>query len=139
MRDAEPHFLPRLYKKLLTLEEATIVRELPAPFEEIAQKLGLTEEQVAQTCKKLVKEGKILQTAKGPRPFNFGTQFADLTLADPARRDRDRNSGIYGGYMISPSAGTEILPQRGRPGKWTAYQGCAQLEGHQGHTWRHAL
>jgi ferredoxin/DNA-binding Lrp family transcriptional regulator len=105
-KDLELHFLPRLYKKLFTLEEATIVRELPAPFEEVAKKLGLSEEQVAQTCKKLVKEGKILQTDKGPRPFNFGAQFQDILLANPATdpiRDQEFMQ-LYLGFLTSPGS-----------------------------------
>lgn len=104
MIDAELNFLPRLYKKLFTLEEANIVSELPAPFEEVGKKLNLSAEYVAKVAKKLVKEGKILQTAKGPRAFNFGSQFGDILLANPAQ-DATRDNEfweLFMGYLTSP-------------------------------------
>jgi Pyruvate/2-oxoacid:ferredoxin oxidoreductase delta subunit len=84
MVDHDLKYTPYLYKKLFTLEEATICVELPAPAEQIAKKLGLDTQAVEKTIKKLVKEGKILQTQKGPKPFSSSAQLGDILLANPA-------------------------------------------------------
>jgi len=104
MKDSELEYLPRLLAKMFTLEEANIVRELPAPPEDIARELGLDAEHVKKTCKKLVREGKILQTDRGPRPFNYGSQFGDILLADPAQ-DETRDDEFWlllTNYLTSP-------------------------------------
>lgn len=104
MRDGEAEFLPRLLKKMFTVEEANIVRELPAHFEDVAKNLNLDRESVEKTCRKLVKEGKILQTDNGPRAFNFGAQFGDILLADPSQ-DETRDDEFWQlltGYLTSP-------------------------------------
>jgi Fe-S-cluster-containing hydrogenase component 2 len=104
MRDAELNFLPRVYKKLFTIEEANIVRELPASFEDVAKKLGLSKENVEKVCRKLVKEGKILQTDRGPKAFSFGSQFGDIFLGNcemDVIRDQEFTE-LLGGYLMSP-------------------------------------
>src|SRR3974390_2082279 len=83
IRGVDPEYGQYLLQKMYSLEVAKIVRELPAPAEEIAKKLNLKAENVEKTTQELVKKGYLLKTAKGPKLFGFLTQLDDIMMANP--------------------------------------------------------
>jgi Pyruvate/2-oxoacid:ferredoxin oxidoreductase delta subunit len=116
MVDHDLRFTPYLYKKLFTLQEAAICCELPASPEQIAAKLGLDKETVEKTLEKLVKEGRILHTQKGPKPFSSSAQLGDILLANPAidKYIDDEYHAIEMGWFSQPEfldKGTEAVMQ----------------------------
>jgi len=58
-------YLPLILEKLVTLEQAKIIAELPAPSEDIAKKLDLDKEAVDKHLQQLVWKGIVLPTKKG--------------------------------------------------------------------------
>ena len=80
---ADPTYTPLLLRKMFPLEIARIVRELPAPVEELAAKFNLDKEVLGKTLQELVVKGYLVKTAKGPKLFSFAAQFNDITMANP--------------------------------------------------------
>ena len=52
MKDHDLYHMPRLLRTMFTLEEANIVRELPAAFADVAKKLNLSKESVGKDLQK---------------------------------------------------------------------------------------
>lgn len=75
--------LRSIFKKLVTLEEAKILLELPTPPDEIAKKLDLDRKTVYTRVGELFQHGLTVPTSKGyflPRAIG---QFHDTCLTDP--------------------------------------------------------
>jgi len=72
MGSPDSKFLPSVLQRLATLEQAKILCEMPAPFEEIAKKLGVSLETVEKLMRGLFENGVILHGKKGWRmPANW--------------------------------------------------------------------
>ena len=74
--------LQRILAKLANLEQARIVRELPTPLEEIADKLNLDKETVARHIQELIEKGLVVPTRKGPQMARTLIQLHDASLSD---------------------------------------------------------
>ena len=83
MRYPKSQRLRAIFEKLLTLEEAEILLELPAPSEEIARKMNLDKETVDAKIEELFQKGLAVPTSKGYFPPRAVVQFHDTTLTDP--------------------------------------------------------
>jgi len=78
-------YIPRILAKLANLEQAKILRELPAPSsEEIAKKLNLDKERVDKHIQELYEKGLVLYRVKGGlRTVYAATELKDTTTANP--------------------------------------------------------
>ncbi len=78
-------YIPRILAKLANLEQARILRELPAPSaEEIAKKLNLDKETVDKHIQELYEKGLVLYRRKGGlRTVYSVTELKDTTPANP--------------------------------------------------------
>ena len=78
-------YIPQILAKLANLEQARILRELPAPSsEEIAQKLNLDKETVDKHIQELFEKGLVLYRIKGGlRTVYAATELKDTTAANP--------------------------------------------------------
>ena len=83
MRYPKSQRLRAIFEKLLTLEEAEILLELPAPSEEIALKMNLDKETVDAKIEELYQKGLAVPTSKGYFPPRAIVQLHDTTLTDP--------------------------------------------------------
>ena len=83
IRSADPAYTPYLLRKMFPLEIAKIVRELPAPLEELAAKFNLKKEELEKTLQELVAKGYLIKTAKGIKPFSACPQLNDIMMANP--------------------------------------------------------
>jgi len=70
-------YMPWIIEKLATLEQAKIVRELPAPSEEIAEKLALDKGTVDKHLQELIDKSFLMPTRKGPQMVRSTAQFHD--------------------------------------------------------------
>jgi electron transport complex protein RnfB len=68
-------YMPQILQKLVSLEQARIVRELPAPSAEIAKRLNLGEEIVDVHLRELFEKGLIFPTKKG---YQMARTFSQL-------------------------------------------------------------
>jgi NAD-dependent dihydropyrimidine dehydrogenase PreA subunit len=75
MRRPNSEVLPKILQKLANLEQARVVRELPAPPEEIAKKLGLSKETVEKHIQELFEKGLI---QPGKRGWNMAATWGWL-------------------------------------------------------------
>jgi len=75
-------YLPRILEKLANLEQAEIVRQLPASQEEIAAVLGLTRETVEGHIAELIEKGLVVPTRKGPRMTRSLQQLHDASASN---------------------------------------------------------
>lgn len=75
--------LPRILARLANLEQATIVWELPAPSEQIAQKLNMEKETVEKHIQELIEKGLVFPTKKGPQMARNVEQLHDAALGNP--------------------------------------------------------
>ena len=77
-------YWPRMLKKLLSLEQAKIVRELPASSSgEIAEKLNLDKETVDKQMQELYEKGVVYYTKKGIRAAHNVIELHDATTTNP--------------------------------------------------------
>ncbi len=77
-------YWPRILEKLLSLEQAKIVRELPASSsEEIAEKLNLDKETVDKQIQELYEKGVVYYTKKGIRAAHNVIELHDATTTNP--------------------------------------------------------
>lgn len=76
-------YLPQILAKLANLEQAKIVRELPAPSEEIAKRLGLDKALVDRHIRELFEKGLVFFTKKGPQMARTVLQLHDSALGNP--------------------------------------------------------
>ena len=80
---AHSKFMPRILAKLANLEQAKILRELPAPAEEIAKKLNLEKSAVDRHIQELMEKGVVFPTKKGPQMARTMEQLHDAALGNP--------------------------------------------------------
>jgi len=73
--------LARILAKLANLEQARIVRELPAPSEEIAEKLNMDKETVDKHIQELIEKALVFPTKKGPQLARSVLQLHDASLS----------------------------------------------------------
>lgn len=73
-------YMPRILAKLANLEQAEIIRELPAPSEEIANKLNLDKTVVDGHIQELIEKGLVFPTKKGPQMARNLMQLHDASL-----------------------------------------------------------
>jgi ferredoxin/biotin operon repressor len=83
IREKESEYLPQILAKLANLEQAKIVRELPAPSEEIAKKLNLDKSLVDKHIQELIEKGLVFPTKKGPQMARTVEQLHDAALGNP--------------------------------------------------------
>jgi len=83
IRQKESEYLPHILAKLANLEQAKIVRELPAPSEEIAKKLNLDKSIVDKHIQELIEKGLVFPTKKGPQMARTMEQLHDAALGNP--------------------------------------------------------
>lgn len=76
-------YLPRILAKLASLEQAKIIRELPAPAEDIAKKLNLDKSAVDRHLQELMERGLVFPTRKGPQMARTIEQIHDAALGNP--------------------------------------------------------
>ena len=76
-------YMPLILAKLANLEQAEIIRELPAPSEEIANKLNLDKTVVDSHIQELIEKGLVFPTKKGPQMARNVGQLHDASLANP--------------------------------------------------------
>jgi len=81
----DTRYIPRILAKLANLEQARILRELPAPSaEEIAEKLNLDKETVEKHIQELYEKGLVFYRKKGGlRSVNHVTELKDTTPVNP--------------------------------------------------------
>ncbi len=77
LRMDDSKYILQILQKLANLEQAKIVRELPAPSGEIAKKLNLKEEMVDEHLQELFEKGLIFPTRKGYQMARTFSQFHD--------------------------------------------------------------
>lgn len=83
--DSDPFYSPRILKKLLTLEQAEIVRHLPASTDELARALGRDAQEVDRILSGLVKRGVLVRTGTGQiQLVPTMVHLQDYTTANPA-------------------------------------------------------
>lgn len=75
MKRPNSRVLPRILQKLANIEQARIVRELPAQPEEIARKLGLDKETVEKHLRELFEKGL---ASRGKRSWNMAANWGFL-------------------------------------------------------------
>ena len=75
--------VPQILARLANLEQARIVRELPAPPEEIARKLHLDKAVVERHLQELLEKGLVFPTKKGPQMARNVEQLHDAALGNP--------------------------------------------------------
>ncbi len=75
--------VPQILARLANLEQAKIVRELPAPSEEIAKRLNLDKTVVDGHIQELVEKGLVFPTKKGPQMARNIEQLHDAALGNP--------------------------------------------------------
>jgi len=75
---SKSEILPKIFRKMANLEQAKILKELPAPSEEIAKKLNLKKETVDRNLLELFQKGLIRQ---GKHGYNLGQGWG--SLVDP--------------------------------------------------------
>ena len=75
--------VPQILDRLANLEQARIVRELPAPSEEIAKRLHLDKAVVDGHLQELVEKGLVFPTKKGPQMARNVEQLHDAALGNP--------------------------------------------------------
>lgn len=78
-------YIPQILAKLVNLEQARILRELPSPSsEEIAKKLNLDKETVDKHLQELYEKGLVFSRIKGGlRAVYSVTELKDATAANP--------------------------------------------------------
>jgi electron transport complex protein RnfB len=76
-------YLPQILAKLANLEQAKIVRELPASSEDIAKKLNLEKSAVEMHIQELIEKGLVFPTKKGPQMARTMAQLHDAALGNP--------------------------------------------------------
>jgi NAD-dependent dihydropyrimidine dehydrogenase PreA subunit/DNA-binding transcriptional ArsR family regulator len=79
----ESKYVPLLFEKLATVEQARIMRELPDPPEEISRKLNLDKETIDKHLQEMYEKGLITRTSKGIRFIRSIVQMHDATLSNP--------------------------------------------------------
>jgi len=83
MKHPRSERLRRIFEKLVTVEQAEILLELPSPAGEIADRMGMDAETVEHQVEYLYRKGMAVPTSKGyflPRSI---TQLHDTTITDP--------------------------------------------------------
>ena len=80
---AKSKIMPRILAKLANLEQAKILRELPAPSEEIVRKLNLPKSAVDGHLQELMEKGVVFPTKKGPQMARTMEQLHDAALGNP--------------------------------------------------------
>lgn len=85
-RYPESKWLPRIYKFVATPEQVRVLLELPAPVDEIAQRLGVDKKFVEDTIQDQFEKGVIVYTRGGTEWHNMRAiyQFHDAAL--PTRK-----------------------------------------------------
>jgi ferredoxin/biotin operon repressor len=93
--------LPRILSRLAYLEQAKIVRELPAPSEQIAQKLNIEKETVEKQIQELIEKGFVFPTKKGPQMARTVEQLHDAALGNPKFDDQlgDEYFDLFAEFM----------------------------------------
>jgi len=76
-------FLPLIFKKMVTPEQAKIMLQLTAQVEEIAEKLGMDKEKVEKHIQELFEKGLAFPTRKGWRLNRDVMALHDMTLSNP--------------------------------------------------------
>ena len=77
--------LARIIARLATPEQARIVRELPAPSEEIAEKLNIDKETVDRHIQELIEKALVFPTKKGPQMARSLLQLHDASLSSNSK------------------------------------------------------
>ena len=75
--------VPQILARLANLEQARIVRELPASSEEIAKRLNLDKTLVDKHIQELIEKGLVFPTKKGPQMARNIEQLHDAALGNP--------------------------------------------------------
>ncbi len=75
-------FLPLIFKKMVTPEQAKIMLQLTAPLEEIVEKLGMDNTLVEKHLQELFEKGLVFPTKKGWRLNREVMALHDLTLSN---------------------------------------------------------
>ena len=88
-------FLPLIFKKMVTPEQAKIMLQLTAPLEEIVEKLGMDKALVEKQLQELFEKGLVFPTKKGWRLNRDATALHDLTL------NNTKYWNSYGGKEIA--------------------------------------
>ena len=94
-------FMPVILARLITIEQARIALELPAPTEEIAEKLKLDKESIEKHLEDMKAKGLIVITRRGARMVRSPLQFHDSATTN---------------YALDKELGDEYLDL------WAAYQ-----------------
>lgn len=79
----DSRYMPLLLARLVNLEQAQIIRELPASTEEISAKLSLDTKSVERHIRELFEKGVIFYTKKGPQMARSFMQLHDAALSNP--------------------------------------------------------
>jgi len=100
-------FMPRILAKLANLEQAKILQLLPAPSEEIGNKLNLDKAAVDRHIQELIEKGLVFPTKKGPQMARNIEQLHDASLANPKF---DESLGDEFFDLFAQMMDTELLP-----------------------------
>jgi ferredoxin len=83
MSAKESKYIPRILAKLATLEQARIIRELPAPPGDIAVKLHMEKALVEKHLKEMMEKGLVVTTRHGARMVRNTLQLHDSATNNP--------------------------------------------------------
>jgi len=128
-------YLRRILQKLVTLEEAELLLQLPAQPSELAQKSGLDEQEAESKLKEFMERGLIIRTSKGLFCFAHDmTQLHDSNLSSAAKwidmelldlwrdfRDAEWAQTMAGGLGESYVQVLKVIPA------WKAMEGSPDL------------
>ncbi len=93
--DADKVLSPQILKRMLTLEEAEIIRLMPATPEAISNGLHRDREEIARTIQELVRKGILLVTSQGETKFvPTMVHIQDYACANPAF-DAERGEAFF--------------------------------------------
>ena len=114
MRRPDSKVLPDLLHSLFSIEQAKIIREMPAPPEEIGKKLGLSQETVDKHIQELFEKGVISHGKKG-----WNLQARWFVLHDLAGNSAPKydNNEFFDLMMAMMDESLEILGKRWKDNK----------------------
>ena len=126
MGQGDSKYMPRILEKLASLEQAKIVRELPAPPEEIARTLNIDKEVVDKHLRELYEKGLIVPTKRGLQMSRSPLQLHDSSAANPKYdeslgdeffdlwakiKEQELDSGIIEDIVSGEYPGWRVIPR----------------------------